>query len=263
MELFWNIAGRLPALRLPAGLVSAMFAGCALLAVICTWLLVRRVLTARRHEAHQAANLFMVRELGSYVLGDNPVDLDHLRATLEKAPLASVLQFLRLHRGPTQALVVAQAELAGIFDPALRTLGCGVPSREIEALKQLQFARGPQFRAAVLRQVIRGPTALQRAEALYTFVAMGTRPSEIALAVWIDGTGPELTPRHQALFQLIADRLPDVLPELTALVRTRAFQEQLAVLAAHHAAMHAPLPSIGASAARLRAPIPPSRRAAG
>ncbi len=262
MNVIWNIVGYLPALRLPAGLVDAMFGGCALLAGICAWLMVRRVLAAQRRETTQAANLFMVRELGSYVLGEHPVDLDHLRATLEQAPLQSILHFLRLHRGQTQALVIAQAELAGVFDPAIKALGSGVASRQIEALKHLQFARGPAFRSAVLRQVIRGPTPLLRVEALYTFVAMGTSPSEIALAIWIDGTGPDMTPRHQALFQLIADRLPDVLPDLVQLVTTRAFQDQLAVLAAQHQAMHHPLPAIGTAAARLRAPIHPSRRVA-
>lgn len=224
--------------------------------------MIRRLSAARRHETRQAANLFTVRELASYVIGDNPVDLDHLRATLEAAPIDAVLHFLRLHRGATQALVIAQAELAGVFDPAVKTLGCGVASREIEALKTLQFARGPRFRTAVLRQVIRGPTAMIRIEALYTFIAMGTTPSEVALAAWIDGTGPDLTPRHLALFQLLADRLPQALPELLKLVQTRAFQDQLAVLAAQAEAVHHPLPTIGAAAARLRAPIPPSRRRA-
>jgi hypothetical protein len=110
--------------------------------------------------------------------------------------------------------------------------------------------------------VIRGPTPLIRVEALYTFIAMGSKPSEIALAVWLDGTGPDLTPRHEALFHLIADRLPDAVPELVKLVSTRAFQEQLAVLAAHHEAVHhLALPAIGPSAARLRAPIRPARKA--
>lgn len=262
MDAIWNSLGQLPALRLPAWLVWTMVAGCALLVAIALWLMVRRIASARRREADAAANLFMVRELSSYVLGDGPIDSDHLRATLEQAPIASVLQFLRLHRGATQAQVIAQAELAGVFDPALAALGSGVASREIEALKQLQFARGPKFRSAVLRQVIRGPTASLRTEALYTFMAMGTAPSEIALAAWIDGTGPDLTPRHQALFQLIADRLPEALPDLANLVTVRAFREHFAVLAAQHEAVHHhALPAIGASAAKLRAPIRPARKA--
>ncbi len=262
MQQLSDILADLTAWRLPAGLVSAMFALCTLLATLSAALMIRRLLTARRQETRHAANLFAVRELASYVLGDHPVDLDHLHATLKDAPIAAVLHFLRLHRGPTQALVIAQAELAGVFDPALEALGCGVTSREIEALKQLQFARGPRFRSAVLRQVIRGPTPMLRVEALYTFVAMGTTPAAEALAAWIDGTGPELTPRHQALFQLVADRLPHALPELVRLVTTRAFQEQLAVLAAQHAAVHHAPQTIGTAAARLRAPIHPSRRRA-
>lgn len=247
---------------LPEGPVTLLLAGCAALALVAIWLMVRRAAAARRHEARQAADLFLVRELGSYVLGDGPIDSDHLRATLEQAPMASILQFLRLHRGHLQAQVIAQAELAGVFDPALKSLGCGVASQEIAALKQLQFARAARFRSAVLRQVMRGSSALVRTEALFTLIAMGTEPSDVALAAWIDGTGPDLTPRHQALFQLIADRLPDILPDTARMVTTRAFQGQLAVLAAQYAATHHhALPPIGMSAARLRAPIHQARKA--
>jgi hypothetical protein len=262
MQLLSDILAYLPEWRLPPALTGAMFVMCSALALLCAGLMIRRLAAARRHESRHATNLFAVRELASYALGDNPVDLDHLRATLEDAPIAAVLQFLRLHRGPTQAMVIAQAELAGVFDPALEALGCGIGSRETEALKTLQFARGPRFRSAVLRQVIRGPTPMLRVEALYTFVAMGTTPAAEALAAWIDATGPDLTPRHQALFQLMADRLPEALPTLTRLVTTRAFQDQLAVLAAQHDAVHHHPQTIGPSAARLRAPIHPSRRRA-
>lgn len=251
----------LPTLQLPAGPVAAVAGGCALLAAMSVWLLVRRLWAASRHRANQAANLFRVRELTSCVVGDGPVDLDHLRLTLGHTPLAAILHFLRLHRGASQAVVIAQAELAGVFDPALKALGCGVVSREIEALKQLQFARGPRFRSAVLRQAIRGSGPLIRVEALYTFIAMGSTPSEVALAAWIDDTGPGLSPRHLALFQLIADRLPGALPDLARLVENRVFQEQFAVLAVQHGQLYHPLPLMGA-AARLRAPIAPSRRTA-
>lgn len=251
----------LPPLQLPAGPVAAVAGGCALLAAISVWLLIRRVVAASLHRMSQAANLFGVRELTSCVVGDGPVDLDHLRLTLEQTPPAAILQFLRLHRGASQAVVIAQAELAGVFDPSLKALRCGVVSREIEALKQLQFARGPRFRSAVLRQAIRGPTPLIRVEALYTFIAMGSTPAEVALAVWIDDTGPAMSPRHLALFQLIADRLPGALPHLARLVENRAFQEQFAVLTVQHDHLYHPLPAMGA-AARLRAPVAPSRRAA-
>ncbi len=251
----------LPPLQLPAGPAAAMVGGCALLAAVSVWLLIRRLVAASRHRMSQAANLFGVRELTSCVVGDGPVDLDHLRLTLEQTPLAAIMQFLRLHRGASQAVVIAQAELAGVFDLSLKALGCGVASREIEALKQLQFARGPRFRSAVLRQAIRGSGPLIRVEALYTFIVMGSTPSEVALAAWIDDTGPALSPRHLALFQLIADRLPGDLPILARLVENRAFQEQLAVLAVQHEHLYHPLPLMGA-AARLRAPLAPSRRAA-
>lgn len=262
MQLLSDLLAYWPDWRLPPALVSAMFGMCSVLALLCSALMIRRIKAARRHEGRHAANLFAVRELASYALGDNPVDLDHLRATLEDAPIAAVLQFLRLHRGATQAMVIAQAELAGVFDPALEALGCGVVSREVEALKTLQFARGPRFRSAVLRQVIRGSTPMLRVEALYTFVAMGTTPAAEALAAWIDGTGPDLTPRHQALFQLVADRLPEALPDLARLVTARGFQDQLAVLAAQHDTMHHHPHAIGPAAARLRAPIHPARRSA-
>lgn len=261
MTLFRAMIEGVSSLRFPAGPTAAVAGGCALLGAIFLWLLIRRVLAASGHRNSQAANLFGVRELTSCVIGDGPVDLDHLRTTLEQTPLAAVLQFMRLHRGAPQAVVVAQAELAGVFDPALKALGCGTVSREIEALKQLQFARAPRFRSAVLRQAIRGSTPLIRVEALFTYIAMGSTPSEIALAAWIDDTGPTLTPRHLALFQLIADRLPGELSHLTHLVEARTFQEQLAVLAVQHEHLHHPLPAMGA-AARLRAPIKPALRIA-
>lgn len=261
MTLFWAMIEGLPPLRFPAGPTAAVAGGCALLAAIFLWLLVRRVLAAARLRNSQAANLFGVRELTSCVIGDGPVDLDHLRDTLEQTPTAAILQFMRLHRGAPQAVVIAQAELAGVFDPALKALGCGTISREIEALKQLQFARGPRFRSAVLKQAIRGSTPLIRVEALFTYIAMGSRPSEIALAAWIDDTGPTLTPRHLALFQLVADRLPGELSYLAKAVETRAFQEQFAVLAVQHEHLHHPLPAMGA-AARLRAPVKPALRIA-
>ena len=262
MDPLWTIAAKVPALALPEGPVMLLLAGCAALAAISAVLMLKRSLATRRHEARKAADLFMVRELGSYVLGDGPIDADHLRATLEQAPMAAILQFLRLHRGHVQAQVIAQAELAGVFDPALRDLSCGVASREIAALKQLQFARAARFRSAVLRQVMRGQSALVRTEALYTLVAMGTDPSDVALAAWIDGTGPDLTPRHRALFQLIADRLPGILPDIAKLVTTRSLKDELAVLAAQYAATHHhALPSIGMPAARLRAPIHHTRKA--
>lgn len=259
MSLFWTMMEGLPPWQLPPELAAAMAAGCALLAAICVWLLVRRILSASRRNSAHAASLFGVRELTSCVVGDGPVDLDHLRLTLENVPLAAVLQFLRLHRGASQAVVIAQAELAGLFDPALKALGCCNVSREIQALKHLQFARAPRFRSAVLRQVIRGSAPLIRVEALYTFIAMGSTPSEVALAAWIEATGPTLTPRHVALFLLIADRLPGALTHLARLVGNRAFQEQLAVLAVQNEHLHHPLPTIGA-AARLRAPLAPSLR---
>ena len=261
MSSFWTLIEGLPPLQLPAGPAAAMVGGCALLTAVSVWLLVRRLAAASRQRTSHVANLFGVRELTSCVVGDGPVDLDHLHLTLEHTPLAAIIQFLRLHRGASQAVVIAQAELAGVFDLSLKTLGCGVVSREIEALKQLQFARGPRFRSAVLRQAIRGSAPLIRVEALYTFVVMGSTPSEVALGAWIDGTGPALLPRHLGLFQLIADRLPGALPHLARLVGNRAFQEQFAVLAVQHEHLYHPLPLMGA-AARLRAPHAPSRRAA-
>jgi hypothetical protein len=243
----------LATLRLPAGLIALFAGSCVLLAVIAVWLLVRRVIAARRHDERQSASLFAVREIGSLVLGDGPVDLDHLRTVLQAAPIAAVLQFLRLHRGAPQALVIGQAELAGVFDPALKALGCGIVSREVEALKQLQYARAPRFRSAVLRQVMRGATPQLRCEALYTFIAMGSTPSEVALTAWLDATGPALTPRHEALFHLIAERMPGVLPHLARSVENPQFQPSLAVLAAQSENWHHPLPALGL-AARWRAP---------
>jgi hypothetical protein len=261
MTMFWAMIEGLPPLRFPAGPTAALAGGCALLAAIFLWLLFRRALATLRHRNSQAANLFGVRELTSCVIGDGPVDLDHLRTTLEQTPVAAALQFMRLHRGAPQAVVIAQAELAGVFDPAFNALGCGTLSREIEALKQLQFARGPRFRSAVLMQAIRGSTPLIRVEALFTYIAMGSTPSEIALAAWIDATGPTMTPRHLSLFQLIADRLPGDLSHLARLVETRPFQEQLAVLAVQHDHLHHPLPTMG-DVARLSAPIRPALRIA-
>ena len=261
MPSLWTIIEGLSFWGLPPTLVAAMVGGCLLLAAICVWLLVRRTISASRRRSHDAANLFGVRELAACVLGDGPVDLDHLQHTLANMPLAAVLHFLRLHRGAPQQVVIAQAELAGVFDPALKSLGCGIASREIEALKQLQFARGPKFRSAVLKLATRGTTQLIRVEALFTFIAMGSKPSDVALAAWIDGTGPAMTPRHLSLFQLIGDRLPGELPHLARMVENRAFQEQLAVLAVQHQHLHHPLPEMGA-VARLRAPAAPAHRAA-
>lgn len=260
MPDFMDIAGGFAAL--PAGPVAALMGGCAVLAAMSLWLLVRRLVTARQHAAQRAANLFAVREIGASVLGDGPVDLEHLRDTLAEAPITAILQVLRLYRGDQQALVIGQAELAGVFEPAIKSLGCGVPSREIEALKHLQFARAPRFRSAVLNQVMRGETAQIRCEALYTYIAMGSTPSEVALASWIDGTGPPLTPRHEALFHLIAERMPGVLSVLARSVATVPFQQQLAVLAYQYENLHHPLPTIGGAAARLRAPISPSQQVA-
>lgn len=261
MSLFWAMIEGLPSWRLPAGPALAVIGGCALLALISVWLLIRRLVSASRRRTTNAANLYAVRELSACVLGDGPVDLDHLRDTLEHLPLDAVLHFLRLHRGAPQQVVIAQAELAGVFDPALKALGCGVASREIAALKQLQFARGPQFRAAVLKQATRGKTPLIRVEALFTYIAMGSKPSDVALAAWLDATGPTVTPRHLSLFQLIADRLPGDLSHLAQIVETRAFRDQLAVLAVQHDHLHHPLPAMGA-VARLRAPSAPPRRVA-
>ncbi|HSJ78563.1 MAG TPA: hypothetical protein VK913_07495, partial [Erythrobacter sp.] len=79
-----------------------------MLAVMYVWLIVRRLLTARHYEVRQAASLFAIREIAACVQGDVPVDTDHLRHVLKHAPLAAVLQFLRLHRGEHQALVIEQ-----------------------------------------------------------------------------------------------------------------------------------------------------------
>ena len=232
--LLSHLLGDWPLLRFPAELLTALAGGCAVLAGMYVWLIVRRLLAARQHEIRQAAALFAVREIAACVQGDDPVDTDHLRTALRNAPLAAVLQFLRLHRGDHLALVIEQAELAGVFDPAVYHLGRGVLSREIAALKQLQFARAPRFRNAVLKQVTRGAVPLVRCEALYTFVAMGSAPSAVALAIWIDGTGPACTPRHQALFQLIAERLPGDLPQLADSVTNPQFRGALAALVAAH-----------------------------
>lgn len=262
MQTFMDIPAGLAALALQEGPLAALVGGCGLLAAMSGWLLVRRWLAARRHDARQAANLFAVREIGACVLGDGPVDLEHLRATLSHAPIAAVLQVLRLYRSEQQAVVIGQAELAGVFDPAMKALDCGVVSREIEALKHLQFARAPRFRSAVLRQVLRGQTAQIRCEALYTFIAMGSTPPEVALAIWIDATGPTLTPRHDALFHLIAERMPGVLANLSRSVSSVPFQQELAVLAYQRLNLNHPLPAIGGAAARLRAPNPPARQVA-
>ncbi|MCX9146976.1 hypothetical protein [Erythrobacter sp. WG] len=53
-------------------------AGGALLAGLCAVLMIRRIGAARRQETRHAANLFAVRELAPYVLGEGPVDCDHL-----------------------------------------------------------------------------------------------------------------------------------------------------------------------------------------
>lgn len=262
LQLFWTIAAHLPAWRLPAGLVGAMLGLCSLLAALCATLMIRRVRAARRREACRAAELLALRELAACVLGPQPADPARLRAVLEDAPVAAVLHFLRLQRGATQALVIAEAERAGVFDPALATLGCGIASREIAALRQLHFARAPRFRSAILRQVIRGSTPLVRVEALYSLVAMGDAPATSALAAWIEGTGPGCTPRHAALLQLIAERLPEALPQLARLVSNPALRDRLAVLAAQAEAAHRQPQAIGRVAARLRAPIHPARRGA-
>lgn len=227
-----HLLGDWPLLRFPAELLLALAWGCAVLAGMYVWLIVRRLLAARHHENLQAAALFAVREIAACVQGDDPVDTDHLRAALKNAPVSAVLQFLRLHRGDHLALVIEQAELAGVFDPAVYHLGRGVLSREIAALKQLQFARAPRFRNAVLKQVTRGAVPLVRCEALYTFVAMGSAPSPVALAIWIDQTGPSYTPRHQALFQLIAERLPGDLPQVADSVTNPLFRGALVALVA-------------------------------
>lgn len=229
-----DIAGHWPPANLPPELAWALTGGCALLVGMYAWLVVRRLLAARSHEVKQAASLFAIREIAACLQVDAPVDTFHLRDVLRNAPTAAVLQFLRLHRGEQQALVVEQAEQAGVFDLALRDLGRGVLTRKIAALKQLQFARAPRFRAAVLKQVTRGLSPMVRCEALYTFVAMGSTPSDIALTIWIDGTGPAYTPRHRELFLLIAERLPDALPHLARGVSNPQFQAPLAALGPQH-----------------------------
>lgn len=233
MSLF-PLLGDWPRLQFPAELLAALAGGCTLLLVMYGWLIIRRVLAAHRQDVRQAACLFAIREIAACLQGDDPVDTDNLQAALRSAPIASVVQFLRLHRGPQQALVIAQAEAAGVFDQALRDLGCGVASREIAALKHLQFARAPHIRSAVLKQVMRGATPQLRCEALYSFIAMGSTPPHVALAIWVDGTGPDFTPRHLALFQLIAARLPGVLPHLVEGVSHPQLREQLAAIAAQH-----------------------------
>lgn len=172
--------------------------------------------------------------MGLSVAGIQLADLNtyDLQQALQIAPVSVVVQYLREHGGGEQALVIEQAEMAGAFDPALRNLKSGNPAQQIEPLKQLQFARAPRFRAAVLKMATRGPTPQVRCEAIYTFVAMGGAPSLVALGMWIDGTGSDLTPRHQALYLLIAGRLPHALPHLAQVITKPQFQAQLVALIA-------------------------------
>lgn len=216
-----------PGMAMPPELFWLLVSGCALLAASSLGLMVRRTMTVQRAEVTEAASLFAVREIAACLHAEGPVDVDLLRDTIAAAPRAAVLQFLRLHRGEHQALVQEQAELAGTFGQALEALESGIATREIDALKQLQLARGPRFRAAVRKKVMRAATVQVRCEALYTFIAMGSDPSPLALADWIDHTGPDLTPRHRALFHLIAERLPGSLPQLIPAVGTPPFREAL------------------------------------
>jgi hypothetical protein len=217
---------------LAAGLVEVMAGGCALLVVMFTGLFVRRLIADHRRETRQAASLFAVREIFACVQGEGPIDPEHLRAVLRAAPIEAVLQFVRLQRGDHLALVIDQAEQAGVFDPALEALRSKVLSRKLAAIRQLQFARGTRFRSAVLGQVIRGVSPQVRCEALYCFITMGSTPPIPVLGLWVDGTGPAMTPRHGALFDLIAARFPASLGHLASCVDHPDFRARLIALAA-------------------------------
>jgi len=226
-----NLAALVPDFAMPdipVGLVAAMMGGLMCLLMMFVMLFFRRSGAERRLRTHQAASLYAIREISACFHDDWPCDTEHLRQVLRAAPLDAILQFLRVYRGIQRAIVMQQAELAGVFDPALNELESGVESRQLGALHQLQFARGTRFRQAIRKQIMRGKTPQLRLEALRIFLLMGSQPAAIVLAHWIDGTGPGLTARHEALFTLIADRYPDQLADVQDAITNPVFQSYLA-----------------------------------
>jgi hypothetical protein len=226
-----NLAAHIPDIAMPdipSGLAAGMVGGLFFLSMGFVMLFFRRIGAERRLRTNQAASLYAIREISACFQDDWPCDTEHLRQVLQAAPLDAILQFLRVYRGMHRAIVMQQAELAGVFDPLLDELSCGVASRQLAALHQLQFARGTRFRQAVRKQIMNGKTPQLRVEALRTFLLMGSQPASIVLAQWIDGTGPGLTARHEALFTLLAERYPEQLADVLNAITNPVFQSYLA-----------------------------------
>lgn len=135
---------------------------------------------------------------------DGLVEPSRLEAAVAVAPVDALVQFLRIHRGQQRTKVMAAAQAAGKFDPALKALQSGIESRQLAALHQLQFARGKPFLETVRMAAMTSGFPQVRCEAISTLLDMETHPSAVAIAHWINDSGPTLTPRHEIVLHKVA-----------------------------------------------------------
>ncbi len=174
------------------------------LALCFALLMARRFRTERLREAKTASRLYALREIAACFDHDGQVDAGRLAAAVDTAPMEAVVQYLRIHRGDERTKVMAAAQAARKFHPALTALRSNVETRQLAALYQLQFARGTPFLEAVRQAAMTSRFSQVRCEAISTFLDMETHPAAIAVAHWINDSGPALTGRHEILLRKVA-----------------------------------------------------------
>lgn len=171
-------------------------------------------------------------------------DRGHFRSLLGRGFSPDIFNFLRDYRGNCRARIVQDAETAGLFDAALSALASDSLAQQIDALGVLDLAHGARFRLAVRRQVMSGGSPAVRCLALRTFVLMGAKPADAALAAWIDGTGPRLTTAHGPLFDVIARQAGFRMVDVLEMIENPIFRTHLQRALFRHERVAAPVQSL-------------------
>lgn len=188
-----------------ADALPAILLGTSCFLALCFALLMsRRFQTERLREAKSASRLYTLREIAACFDHDGQVDADRLATAVETAPMEAVVQYLRIHRGDERTKVMSAAQTAGKFHPALKALRSGLETHQLAALYQLQFARGTPFLEAVRQAAMTSRFSQVRCEAVSTLLDMETHPAAVAVAHWINDSGPTLTGRHEILLKKVA-----------------------------------------------------------
>ena len=191
-------------MAVPVALPAVLLGTSCFLALCFALLMSRRFRTERLREAKLASRLYALREIAACFDHDGQVDAGRLAAAVETAPMEAVVQYLRIHRSDERTKVMAAVQAAGKFHPALKALRSDLETHQLAALYQLQFARGTPFLEAVRHAAMSSRFSQVRCEAVSTLLDMETHPAAVAVARWINDSGPALTGRHEILLKKVA-----------------------------------------------------------